>query len=49
MLYLLYVSEHLLGLKSDHFGIEIQVLLLMIRLLGKLKSDHFGIEIRHML
>ena len=32
-------------LKSDHFGIEIVSILLLLLSLWQLKSDHFGIEI----
>ena len=39
---LLYKSD---GLKSDHFGIEIQFHTICDTELSVLKSDHFGIEI----
>ena len=35
------------GLKSDHFGIEIDGAKRMNTWLKKLKSDHFGIEIHN--
>ena len=31
--------------KSDHYGIEINLILLLIRFSTEYKSDHYGIEI----
>ena len=33
-------------LKSDHFGIEIAVIILLEDVKKELKSDHFGIEMK---
>ena len=36
----------MMPLKSDHFGIEIKVVLYALEHKNALKSDHFGIEIK---
>ena len=40
-----FVLLQAVKLKSDHFGIEIDLELLLNNTILELKSDHFGIEI----